>query len=173
MKSLLVSSGFERINDGYDYKPLYVARALISNNGLRIGRICGEVSEGSLGKSMSNYLWKKISDWRRFCQRWSLTTTNNMNSPNIKCSSILGLYYRYLPLHCLSFPLNSRLHSRIVLSLSPFRSMRVQVSWSPPFPFLSMKVQVCQSHHSRGQIWGCRYKSAGHGIPYMHLYSPK
>lgn len=56
MKSLLVSSGFERINDGYDYKQLYVARALISNNGLRIGRICGEVSEGSLGKSMSNYL---------------------------------------------------------------------------------------------------------------------
>lgn len=59
MKRLLVSSGFERINDGYDYKPLYVARARISNKGKWVGKICGEVSEGSLGESMSNDFRKK------------------------------------------------------------------------------------------------------------------
>lgn len=189
LKSLLVSSGFVRINDGYDYKPLYVARAHISNKGKRIGKICGEVSEGALGESVLNDFWKNITDWSRFSQRWSLTATGNMNPPNIKCSFILDLYYLYLPLHYQSLPLNFRLDSRILLSLSPFRPKRVQVSRSLPSPFLLMRVQVYQSHRSRFRstraqayrrghrsrvrMWECRHKSASHGIPHTHLYSPK
>lgn len=54
IKGLLISAGFEIINGGYDFKPLYVARARVDHKGEYIGTVCGKVFEGSPGELMFN-----------------------------------------------------------------------------------------------------------------------
>lgn len=84
--SFLSRGGFEIINNGYDLKALYLARALNPGSGMTPGK----VSEGAVGELESNRTsCKNVTDCVQFCQRQPPTVAKKIYIVNTKCSYTL------------------------------------------------------------------------------------
>lgn len=87
MMSLLIRGGFEVINNGYDLKVFYIARALYPGSGMTPGK----VSEGAVGEMESDRTsCENDTDCFNSTQRQPHTVAKKIYIVNTKCSYTLA-----------------------------------------------------------------------------------